>query len=55
MQWALPEELQAKELPLIDKVMPMPKGPAESSVVMNDPTFNGPMFGLIPGNEMRLN
>ena len=25
MQWSLPEELQARELPLIDKVMPMPQ------------------------------
>lgn len=33
MQWALPEELQAKELPLIDKVMPMPQ-PQKPSVTV---------------------
>jgi hypothetical protein len=40
MQWALPEELQAKELPLIDKVMPMPQSQKPSVTVTAEGDVN---------------
>ena len=46
VEWSLPEELQAKELPLIDAAMPMPSQPVPGGVVLNEPKFNGPMFDI---------
>ena len=54
VQMSLPEELKAMELPLIDKVMPMPSV-AQNGVVMNAPTFNGPMYDVHDNDEVRLN
>ena len=55
MQWTLPEELLAKELPLIDQVMPMPNRQTQGGVVMNGPTFNGPMYDMHGNEEVKLN
>ena len=55
MQWTLPEELLAKELPLIDQVMPMPNRQTQGGVVMNGPTFNGPMYDVHGNEEVKLN
>ena len=54
MHWTMPEELRARELPMIDKVMPMPDGAAQGGVVMNEPTFNGPMYDVHNNDEVKL-
>ena len=55
VELSLPEELLAKELPLIDAAMPMPRKCSQGSVVLNDPTFNGPMYDVHDNDEVKLN
>lgn len=47
--WVIPEELRNEELELVEEVMALPPE-SPKGVVMNQPTFQGPMYD-ITGND----
>ena len=53
MTWTIPDEHRAEELQRIDEVMELPQ--TKAAVVMNTPTFNGPMYDVHGNDEVKLN
>ena len=54
MTLSIPEEHKAVEMEMIDKVMKLPRS-KNPGVVLNTPTFNGPMFDVHGNEEVKLN
>ena len=53
MTWSIPDEHKAEELEMIDEVMQLPN--TSTGIVMNAPTFNGPMYDVHGNDEVKLN
>jgi capsid protein len=55
VEWTLPEKNRKEQLALVDEVMMLPK-PVEDkpSVLMENPTFQGPMYDVHDNDEVKL-
>jgi hypothetical protein len=55
VEWTLPERNRKEQLALVDEVMMLPK-PVEDkpSVLMENPTFQGPMYDVHDNDEVKL-
>lgn len=53
LEWAIPERFRKDQMKLLDEVMALPTE-QKPSVVMENPTFQGPMYDVHNNNEVRL-
>ena len=51
--WSLPEKARREQMKLIDEVMALPTE-QKAAMVMENPTFQGPMFDVHDNNEVKL-
>lgn len=52
--WALPDEYREQEMPYVDEAMGLPMENA-SGIVMNQPTFKGPMYDVHGNSDVDIN
>lgn len=53
LEWTIPDRLRNEQMKLLDEVMALPKEQKPSMVIEN-PTFHGPMYDVHNNNEVRL-
>lgn len=51
--WSLPEKARREQMKLIDEVMALPTE-QKAAMVMENPTFHGPMYDVHNNNEVKL-
>ena len=53
VEWSIPESARKEQMKLLDEVMALPTE-QKPAMVMENPTFQGPMYDVHNNNEVRL-